>query len=75
MADTPGGMKRFYAILIGVAVIGLGVLGVVLSRPKTVSIPADVTILASDTAGFRGYIKGSASARSRAASRSARASS
>jgi protein-disulfide isomerase len=62
MADTPGGMKRFYAILIGVAVVGLGALGVVLSRPKTVSIPANVTIQAADTAGFRGYIKGSADA-------------
>ena len=62
MADAPGGMKRFYAILIGVAVVGLGVLGVLLSRPKTVSIPANVTIQASDTAGFRGYLKGSADA-------------
>jgi protein-disulfide isomerase len=62
MADAPGGMKRFYAILIGVAVVGLGVLGVLLSRPKTVSIPANVTIQAADTAGFRGYIKGSADA-------------
>jgi protein-disulfide isomerase len=62
MADAPGGMKRFYAILIGVAVLGLGVLGVLLSRPKTVSIPANVTIQAADTAGFRGYIKGSADA-------------
>lgn len=62
MADAPGGMKRFYAILIGVAVVGLGVLGVLLARPKTVSIPANVTIQASDTAGFRGYIKGSADA-------------
>jgi protein-disulfide isomerase len=62
MAEAPGGMKRFYAILIGVAVVGLGVLGVLLSRPKTVSIPANVTIQAADTAGFRGYIKGSADA-------------
>jgi protein-disulfide isomerase len=62
MADAPGGMKRFYAILIGVGVVGLGVLGVLLSRPKTVSIPANVTIQAADTAGFRGYIKGSADA-------------
>jgi protein-disulfide isomerase len=62
MADAPGGMKRFYAILIGVAVVGLGVLGVLLARPKTVSIPANVTIQASDTAGFRGYLKGSADA-------------
>ena len=62
MADAPGGMKRFYGILIGVAVVGLGVLGVLLSRPKTVSIPANVTIQTADTAGFRGYIKGSADA-------------
>ena len=62
MAEAPGGMKRFYAILIGIAVVGLGVLGVLLSRPKTVSIPANVTIQTSDTAGFRGYIKGSADA-------------
>jgi protein-disulfide isomerase len=55
-------MKRFYALLIGVAVIGLGVLGVLLSRPGTVSIPANVTIQTSDTAGFRGYLKGSADA-------------
>jgi protein-disulfide isomerase len=55
-------MKRFYGILIGVAVVGLGVLGVLLSRPKTVSIPANVTIQMADTAGFRGYIKGSADA-------------
>ena len=33
-----------------------------MSRPKTVSVPANVTIQASDTAGFRGYIKGSESA-------------
>jgi protein-disulfide isomerase len=43
-------------------VVGLGVLGVLLSRPKTVSIPANVTIQTADTAGFRGYIKGSADA-------------
>ena len=61
MAATPG-MKRFYAILAGVAVLGLGALGFLLSRPKVSSIPANVTIQPSDTAGFRGYIKGSASA-------------
>ena len=62
MAATPDGMKRFYAILAGVAVVGLGLLGYLMSRPKTVSVPANVTIQASDTAGFRGYIKGSESA-------------
>jgi protein-disulfide isomerase len=62
MAATPVGMKRFYAILAGVAVLGLGALGFLLSRPRVSSIPANVTIQPSDTAGFRGYLKGSASA-------------
>jgi protein-disulfide isomerase len=59
MAATPVGMKRFYAILVGVAVLGLGALGFLLSRPRVTSIPADVTVQPSDTAGFRGYLKGS----------------
>lgn len=59
MAAKPVGMKRFYAILAGVAVLGLGALGFLLSRPRVTSIPANVTVQPSDTAGFRGYIKGS----------------
>jgi protein-disulfide isomerase len=62
MAATAGGMKRFYAILAGVAVVGLGILAYLTTRPSTVSVPANVTIQASDTAGFHGYIKGSESA-------------
>ncbi len=62
MASTPDGMKRFYAILAGVAVVGLGVLAYLLSRPRGTSVPANVTVQASDTAGFRGYFKGSESA-------------
>ncbi len=62
MAATPVGMKRFYAILAGVAVLGLGALGFLLSRPKVSSIPANVTVQPSDTAGFRGYVKGSPTA-------------
>lgn len=59
MAATPVGMKRFYAILAGVAVLGLGALGFLLSRPRVSSIPANVTVQPADTAGFRGYLKGS----------------
>jgi protein-disulfide isomerase len=62
MAATPLGMNRFYAILAGVAVLGLGVLGYLLAKPATVSIPANVTVQASDTAGFHGYVKGSETA-------------
>jgi protein-disulfide isomerase len=62
MAATPVGMKRFYAILVAVAVLGLGALGYLLAKPATVSIPANVTVTASDTAGFHGYVKGAATA-------------
>jgi protein-disulfide isomerase len=62
MAATPDGMKRFYVILGAVAVVGLGVLAYLVTRPRTVSVPANVTVQPSDTAGFRGYVKGSESA-------------
>ncbi|MBA3554410.1 MAG: DsbA family protein [Gemmatimonadales bacterium] len=62
MASTPDGMKRFYAILAGVAVVGIGVLAYLVSRPRGTSVPANVTVQASDTAGFQGYFKGSESA-------------
>ena len=61
MAATPG-LKRFYLLLAAVAVIGVGALAWVLARPSTVSIPANVTVQASDTAGFRGYVLGDAGA-------------
>ncbi|HET7599171.1 MAG TPA: thioredoxin domain-containing protein, partial [Gemmatimonadales bacterium] len=62
MAEAPVGMKRFYALLAGIAVLGVGVLGYLLGRPGTVSIPANVTVQSSDTAGFHGYVLGSPSA-------------
>jgi protein-disulfide isomerase len=62
MAATQPGLKRFYAIFAAVALIGLGALAYLLVKPDTVSIPANVTIQASDTSGFRGYIKGQAGA-------------
>lgn len=62
MAAAPGGVNRFYVVLGVVAVIGLGLLAWMMSRPASVSIPANVVVQASDTAGFRGYVLGSADA-------------
>jgi protein-disulfide isomerase len=59
MAAAPAGVNRFYGVLAGVAVIGIGVLGWLMSRPKSVSIPANAAIQVADTAGFRGYVLGS----------------
>lgn len=62
MAAKPAGLKRFYALFVVVAVIGLGALAYQVTRPQTVSIPANVTVQPSDTTGFHGYIKGSTEA-------------
>jgi protein-disulfide isomerase len=62
MAATQAGMKRFYTVFAVLVVVGLGALGYLLTRPATVSIPANVTVQPSDTSGFAGYIKGSGSA-------------
>ena len=59
MAANQAGVKRFYAVFGAVAVIGLGALAYLTTRPQTVSIPANVTVQPSDTSGFRGYLKGS----------------
>lgn len=52
-------MKPFYALLAVVAIAGLSVLGWMTLRPKSVSIPANVAVQVSDTAGFHGYVLGS----------------
>lgn len=62
MAATQAGMKRFYTLFAVLAVAGLVVLGYLLTRPATVSIPANVSVKASDTSGFAGYVKGSPNA-------------
>jgi protein-disulfide isomerase len=62
MAAGSVGMKRFYVILAAVAVLGLGLLGYLVAKPATESIPVNVAVQPSDTAGFQGYVKGSASA-------------
>src|SRR5437867_8622830 len=62
MASASVGMKQFYAVLATVVFIGIGALGYLLAKPATVSIPANVTVQPSDTAGFKGYLKGSPNA-------------
>jgi protein-disulfide isomerase len=59
MAATQAGMKRFYVLFGVLAVAGIAVLGYLLMRPSTVSIPANVVVQPSDTSGFAGYVKGS----------------
>lgn len=62
MAASPGGMKTFYLVLAAVAGVGIGFLGYQMLKARNVSIPANVAVLPADTAGFRGYVLGSASA-------------
>lgn len=62
MAARPAGMKRFYIVFAVLALAGLGALGYLLTRPSTVSIPANVTVQPADTSGFAGYVKGSKTA-------------
>jgi protein-disulfide isomerase len=62
MAATQAGVKRFYTVFAVLALAGIGVLAYLLLKPSTVSIPANVTVKASDTTGFHGYVKGSTDA-------------
>jgi protein-disulfide isomerase len=55
-------MKAFYITLGLVAVIGVGILGYLMARPKDTGLPANIVISPSDTAGFAGYLLGSDSA-------------
>jgi protein-disulfide isomerase len=57
MAAQTAGLKRFYTLLVVLGLAGAVAIGV-LTRRKPVSIPVNVTVQASDTAGFRGYMLG-----------------
>jgi protein-disulfide isomerase len=59
MAAQQTGMKRFYIAFAVLVIAGLGILGYLLAKPSTVSIPANVAVQVSDTSGFHGYVKGS----------------
>jgi len=63
MAQAPAGMNRFYFVLGVAALAGIAALVYQVQKPKAVSIPVNVTVLAADTAGFRGYLLGSDSAK------------
>jgi len=62
MATPQAGVRRFYTIFAVLVVVGLGILAYLMFKPQTVSIPANVTVQASDTSGFHGYLKGSPNA-------------
>jgi protein-disulfide isomerase len=51
-------MKRFFALFAVIAAVGLGFLLWQMNRSTTPSIPVQVTVQPSDTAGFRGYLLG-----------------
>jgi protein-disulfide isomerase len=55
-------MKNFYLLLAAAGLLGGGVLVYLMRQKHDVSIPANVTVLPADTAGFRGYILGADSA-------------
>jgi protein-disulfide isomerase len=55
-------MQTFHKVLAVGAVVGVGIIGWQMKGKPTVSIPANVTVTAADTAGFRGYVLGSDSA-------------
>src|SRR5688572_8398613 len=59
MAAPAPGMNRFYLLLGAVALAGIAWLVYQIGKPSGVSIPVNVTVLAADTAGFRGYLLGS----------------
>ncbi len=59
----PPAPNRSYLVIGALGLVGAAVLAYLVMKPKDVSIPAHVTVLAADTAGFRGYILGSPSAK------------
>jgi len=51
-----------FVLIAVVGLVGAAALVYLVTRPKAVSIPANVSVLQADTAGFQGYFKGSDSA-------------
>lgn len=63
MAAAPTSMNRFYLMLAALAAVGVAALLYLMNRSSSPSIPVQVAVTAADTAGFRGYVLGSDSAK------------
>jgi len=63
MAAAPTSMNRFYLMLAVLAAVGVAALLYLMNRSSSPSVPVQVTVTAADTAGFRGYVLGSDSAK------------
>jgi protein-disulfide isomerase len=59
------GQKSFYYLIGGIALAGAIIIGVKIhgSNAAPIALPANVAVLPVDTAGFRGYVTGSDSAK------------
>lgn len=62
MAATSSSPNRFYLLIGGLAVVGALALYFLSRQGHSPTIPVAVTVTAGDTAGFRGYVLGSADA-------------
>jgi protein-disulfide isomerase len=62
MAGSPSSLNRFYLMLGVLAAVAIGALLYLMNRSSTPTVPANVKVEAGDTAGFRGYVLGSATA-------------
>ena len=62
MAATSSSPNRFYLLIGGLAVVGALALYFLSRQGHSPTIPVAVTVTAGDTAGFRGYLLGSADA-------------
>ena len=62
MAGSPSSLNRFYVVLGVLAAVAIGALLYLMNRSSTPTVPANVKVEAGDTAGFRGYLLGSATA-------------
>ncbi|MGE0438872.1 MAG: DsbA family protein [Gemmatimonadales bacterium] len=61
-APPPPASKQSFMLIGALAIVGAGIMAYLVLKPKGVSIPANVAVLAADTAGFRGYVIGSENA-------------